>query len=170
MKTGHILGFAIGFLLAGILIAFKRKKNTREYDEMQMQKRGVAYKITMYAGFTLTLFNVVAYANGLKIFMSPGGLILFMYVQIFIFISVCIFNNAYIGLQQNYKMTCILFLVYPVLLVFSQWDTLTERKSIIEDGVISTSYVNIFLAILMLVANLELFIKSRVDKTAKDDE
>ena len=143
----------------------KDKKVKQKYDERQLLVRGDAYKY----GFLATLITngvlmVLSVDNQTK-FLGVSAFFLPIFVGIVAQITYSIFKDAYIGLNANTK-SYLIFMAFVGILNLAIAIIATINGELIEDGVLSYSFLNYLCGGLFIILGLELFIKSRLDKKA----
>ena len=138
-----------------------------KYDERQILARGNGYKYAFYATMIASLLPAVIPDDILHFL---GAVIYFvpLFVGLMIYVSYCIWNDAYLELNLK-KKTWIVYMIFiglfNALMFFAHFKT-----GYVEDGVLSISAVNLMMAIMCFVVLLELIIKGVVDKKREADE
>lgn len=198
MNIEYILGVIVGILFAILLIAvigwFAKKvggkldlsfrNNKKNFDERQQLIRGKAYK---YGFFTLILFLIIKFALekvlDTMLFSSFAGNWIGICLSIAVFAIVCVWNDAYISLNENMKGVIILFIGVALLNIGSSFLNLynghvsfLETMQVVKNGeifdysVISVECVNLTCGILFLVICIAIALKSIVDRKEEDFE
>lgn len=184
-KVGYMLGMICGFV-AGLLIIFVLSRLIRKmggkfgtfkcgkegaYDERQLQARGKAYKVGF---FSLILYVTVASILGdmcnIPLLMSFGGLWIGVCIAIFVFATVCIWEDAYMSLQENAKGINMMFLFVGVLNLLTGIVNVREGIPFLDNGRISYRYTNLIVAVLFLALILMFDLKLLYNKKQEDDE
>lgn len=178
---GMVCGFAVGLLVVFILSRLIRKvggkictfKCAREgaYDERQLQARGKAYK----AGFFIliiyvTIAGILADLCGIRLLLSFGGIWIGVCFAIFCFAAVCIWEDAYMSLQENVKGINMMFLAVGLLNLINGIMTIRDKTPFIENDSISYHYTNLIVAILFLSLTLLFNLKLLYDKRQEENE
>ena len=175
MNIAMFLGFICGLGLAALLIwAASKRLNTdgkrkTEYDERQKTIRGVGYMYGFYTlmiylgvmmaidflGVELPVTNTILYFTGIFI----AGLVLCWY---------CIMHDAYWGMNNNVKTyTIFLMVIGGINLLFGIMDIVSG--SMVVNGVLRNSFVNLECGILMAGIGVMLLIKNRRDKREESE-
>ncbi len=174
-NNGKMLGVGIG-IIAGLIISFfvlkainKDGKVKTEYDEMQKLIRGKAY---MYA------FWAVIACEGLLCFLTSGSFSLpldgytlhFMVILVGVLVQVsyCIWNDAYIGLNNSMgRFAAVSIIISLVNFAFAGFSI--AEGTMVKDGVLQSTSINLLVAVLFIVIGLEILIKKIADNGQKED-
>lgn len=179
--VGMICGFVAGMLIIFVLSRLIRKMGGKfgafkcgkegAYDERQLQARGKAYKVGF---FFLLIYVTVASVLGdvcnIPLLMSFGGMWIGVCMAIFIFATICIWEDAYMSLQENAKGINIMFLLVGALNLITGIVNMRDGIPFIENGAISYRYTNLIVAILFLALTLMFDLKLLYNKKQEDDE
>ncbi len=176
MSIYYFIGFVVGVAVAVLLITIVRKKifgsEKAQYDERQLAEQGKAAK---YAYYTLMIY-IFLYAAlescEIPHFVSPmTGCFVGIVISILIYACICIRNEAYFPINQSAKKWLhfldaigILNLVIFVLNVWGNGGMLEE------DGSLTTSFINLLCAILMLVISIICRITMKKNSEVEDEE
>ena len=172
MMNEHSIGFAAGFILAGIaVIAIKRimyGKSDRkpEYDEMQKAAQGMAYK---YGFFTAIITGVVcAILDILDIHLFADGatpMFLILFLSAGAFAGYSIWKEAYFGLHANTGRYIRFLFVVTVINLISAVQSF-RNGTMLTNGKLNYTCVNLWCAILLAVMLVIMLIK----KNQKQEE
>lgn len=172
MMNEHSIGFAAGFILAGIaVIAIKRimyGKSDRkpEYDEMQKAAQGMAYK---YGFFTAIITGVVcAILDILDIHLFADGatpMFLILFLSVGAFAGYSIWKEAYFGLHANTGRYIRFLFVVTVINLISAVQSF-RNGTMLTNGKLNYTCVNLWCAILLAVMLVIMLIK----KNQKQEE
>ncbi len=179
--VGMICGLAAGFLavavfawlirkLGGKFGSFKCNKQD-QYDERQLLARGKAYK----AGFFIliiyvTIAGILGDLCGIRLLLSFGGIWIGVCFAIFCFAAICIWEDAYMSLQENVKGINMMFLLVGLLNLVTGVITIRDKIPFVENGRISYHYTNLIVAILFLALTLLFNLKLLYDKRQEENE
>lgn len=166
---GAFVGVFIGLILVGVILKFIRKDNSlkAKYDERQELARGKGYK---YGFFTLMI------AVACLMILEP---VLIKYVEsevlyfgaiciaVFVFGGYCIWNEAYLALNEQTKRTMVCFTILGGINFIGGLVPLFKGH-MIEDGKISVYVMNLMCGFMMLGFALVLAVKKFKDK--KEEE
>lgn len=162
MILGIGTGVVVGLLLVAIILRLTKTDGSMrcKYDERQMLARGKAFK---YAFFTLVLCDA-AYAFGFAI--EPMVLVMdvsaYMIAAILfsalIYVSYCIWNDAYFSLNENRGRMTIIFGILGLLNLVLGIRSLMDGRGI-EDGKLNVNACNLFVGITFVGVFLVMGIK-----------
>ena len=173
MNGNLIMTVAIVVVICLVLIialskSFHRDSSMKpKYDERQMAIRGRGYMLAFYIILIVMCFLPALINDETKKLL--GDLVNFipMAIGIPVHVSYCIWNNAYIELNLNYKKWVIFSIVaglFNMLVGFSS----IHSKGLIRDGSLNFNLVNVYIGILLIIVLIELVIKNAIDR--KEDE
>ena len=167
MSAGVAVGIFVGLIVALFLIklANSNRKVKSEYDERQLRVRGDAYR---YAFYTVVIWEAVLIVLAYGDFHLPvpdlalhfagivaGGLVLS---------TVCIWKDAYWGLNNNRKRYGIILVVAGLLNALPLYMALSAGSES------DFPYVNMLTCIMLLVVGIELLLKHFLDQRAENAE
>ena len=167
MSAGVAVGIFVGLIVALFLIklANSNRKVKSEYDERQLRVRGDAYR---YAFYTVVIWEAVLIVLAYGDFHLPvpdlalhfagivaGGLVLS---------TVCIWKDAYWGLNNNRKRYGIILVVAGLLNALPLYMALSAGSES------DFPYVNMLTCIMLLVVGIELLLKHFLDQRAENSE
>ena len=139
------------------------------YDERQILSRGKAYQTAF-----IVLVGYVLSASCLDEFfycpqlMSFGGLWLGVCLSILVFVSICIWKDAYLPLQENTKEFNIMGILISILNLVPGFLSLYRKQPFLVNNSISYRYINLMVGMLFLLIVLLFDLKHFYDKTAKE--
>ncbi len=167
MSTLYLLGYGFGLLFVIALIFFviitTDKSMKTMYDERQKIIQGRGYK---YGFFTLCILNIfiVGTEERLSKYMEHGLLVfLSMAIALLVFTGYCIFNEAYIGLNEKPSRAVIALLFIAAINIFNGIMNYSNHR-LIKDGVIKTEAINLVCGFLMIAVVVMIGIKKLIDK------
>lgn len=142
-------------------------KNT--YDERQILARGKACQTAfiVLAGYVLGASCLDEFL-GCPQLMSFGGLWLGVCLSILIFVSICIWKDAYLPLQENTKEFNIMGILISILNLVPGFLSLYRKQPFLVNNSISYRYINLMVGMLFLLIVLLFDLKHFYDKTAKE--
>ncbi|MBP3807734.1 MAG: hypothetical protein ILA13_04875 [Eubacterium sp.] len=155
------------FLCVSLARMFRSDGGKAKYDERQILARGKGYKYAFYAAVFVSFLPIVIPDNivhflGSAIYFVP------LFVGIMVYISYCIWNDAYLEINLN-KKSWIIFMV--LIGLFNICLFLSHIKTgYVENGVINISVVNLMTGILCFIVLVELILKYAFDKRGEADD
>ena len=163
VAIGILIGLVIAFAL--VIVANKNRKFKTEYDERQLKVRGDAYR---YAFYTVVVYEVIMFIIGIGGFSLPideyvlhfAGIIL----GVLVLSGICIWKDAYWGLNNNRKRYGIILVIAGLLNAFPVAMMLMGKS---EE---SFPWVNLLVCVMLLVVGVELIMKHLVEKRAERAE
>lgn len=179
--VGMICGFVAGLLIIVVLSRLIRKMGGKfgtfkcgkegAYDERQLQARGKAYKVGFFFMLIyVTVASILGDVCNIPLLMSFGGMWIGVCIAIFIFATICIWEDAYMSLQENAKGINMMFLLVGVLNLITGIINMRDGLPFIENGAISYRYTNFICAVLFLALTLMFDLKLLYNKKQEDDE
>lgn len=175
MNVYYVAGVAAG-VLVGILFIFLFLKVTKtdgkmkcKYDERQNTARGNGFK---YGFFTLMICNMLhAFAmDGDTVLPVDGSVIILISVMlgILVYVSYCIWNDAYFSLNENRRRVLILFGVIGVANLCLGIGSLHSGRAF-TNGVLNVHSVNLFCGIMFLMIFTVLLVKRAAVKSDEEE-
>ncbi len=170
-SVGLAVGIVVGLIICVVLFKFWNKdgKVRSKYDEMQEKARGKAY---MYSFWTLAgCVTLVSFINGIGIrlfsdyFTANISCIL---IAALVHASYSVWNDAYMGLNTNYKRYTICMIAVG-LINFASGVIGIATGAIIKDGVLQGSFSNLLCAIVFVAIAVELYLKNVRDAKKEED-
>ena len=164
MLFAIITGVAIAVVAMGMMN--KDKKVSTKYDERQKIARGKAYTWGFYAMMiSAAIFMLLSFLDLTKVF---GGYSYFTILIIGCAVQVAhsIFNDAYIGLNNNPKKYMIFMAFVTVINACSTIAGFVNGE-MIKDGVFQTPYLNLLCTLLFAVVAASFGFKALIDKKGK---
>ena len=174
----YALGVAAGFaavIIVTVIISLIIKKLTgkkAEYDERQIAIRGKAYKVGCITYIILLAASMLVHSN-FELAVIPFYLeqTAIMLAGLGAFVCFAIWNDAYFCGNEKRKQWGILILLASAanFAVFFR----TRENWFTPDGIMASSWSNLFVSVLTLVIALNAFLKiiadKKAEKTEKDD-
>jgi MFS family permease len=170
MNTAKLVGFIVGgvisvFLVLIILKFINKDSSLRaKYDERQHIVRGRAYRIAFWtAVILLALYSFIdAYKIDIPIKRHVIPFIIIM-ISVLVHTSYAILNDGYFGMNESRKRAMVMFVLIG-LLNFGISILEMNRGQMIEDGKLSSPFMNLICGISFVIIGIVLFIKSRISK------
>ncbi|MBE6914974.1 MAG: hypothetical protein E7472_08645 [Ruminococcaceae bacterium] len=181
-SVSYVLGIICGvasvylILLIVSLVAKAKYPDTRlfrfcrnrDYDERQLAVRGraagyayVALALTVFAyGWATLMFDMTIIDPFMGIFIC----IIF---SIAVYVLICIFQGAYFSRIENPKSFILLFSALAALNLLIGIRFLIHGP-FLEDGVLSLNAINLIVGLLVLVVDIAVIVKSRMDSRAEE--
>ena len=170
-SAGLAIGITVGIIISVILLKFMNKdgRMRTKYDEMQEKARGKAY---MYSFWTLaaceTLVSLFA-----DLEVNPFGNpftanLTCVIIAALVHASYSIWNNAYMGLNNNYKRYTVCMILIGLVNLMCAIYGITSGYMIM-DGVLQPSFTNLMCAVIFIAIAVELFIKNTRDAGREED-
>ena len=166
-SAGVAIGILVGLIVAFVLIrlANNNRKVKVEYDERQLRVRGDAYR---YAFYTVVIWEAVLIVLAYGDFHLPvpdlalhfAGII----AGVIVLSTICIWKDAYWGLNNNRKRYGIILVVAALLNGLPVFFGLKGA-----DG-FDFPYVNLLTCIMLLAVGVELLVKHMLDQRAENAE
>lgn len=171
----YALGAAAGFIavvVVTVIIALIIKKVTgkkAEYDERQLAIRGKAYKVGCLTYVILLAASMILHSN-FDFTVMPFYLeqTLILLVGLGTFICYAIWNDAYFCVNQKKKQWTLAILLASAanFAIFFK----TRENWFTPEGLMNSSWTNLFVAVLTLVIALNVCLKNFADKKAEKGE
>lgn len=171
---GILIGVIIGCIIGIILLLFILKLTKTDgdikckYDERQELVRGKGFK---YAFFTLLFYNFAAACLTVAFEEIPidssGFLMIGVLIQLLVYVTYAIWNEAYFSLNENPRKVMIVLAVLGfVNLLFGIWQMADGR--FLENGVLTFRSMNFFIGIVMIIIFLVLAVKQICRRREED--
>jgi hypothetical protein len=174
--SGYKLFLLVSFVVIIVIFAvalskgFHKDSSVRpKYDERQMLIRGKGYMIAFYSMIIVMCLMPVALTDNVKQFLGDNIYFLPLAVGLPIHVIYCIWNNAYIELNLNYKKW-IIYMIFVGLYNLFLGLTAYWSGRLIEDGVLQANVLNLYLGVLMIVIIVVLVIKNAIDRREDDED
>ena len=159
-----VIAVITGMVFVALKLMNKDGNATTKYDERQKRVRGEAYKYAFFSviisnGILMltNIFGTAIESFGYNIFFIP------IFVGIVVHISICIFKDAYIGLNTNItKFMIFMFLIS--LLNLGLAARAIVMNELIVDGKFQPPFLNLMCGSIFIVLGFELLIKMLIDK------
>lgn len=158
---GIFFGVAVGLILVVLLLRWTKKDGASKckFDERQELVRGRGFK---YAFFTLMICTAVyAFADSLaenRMIGSLTGVCICIVISCVVYACYCIWNEGYFALNENPKRVMVAFVLIS-LMNFAVFARSAMKGNLMENGVLSESFVNLFCGIMFLVIFAVLLLK-----------
>ncbi|MGN1432745.1 MAG: hypothetical protein ACI4XI_03490 [Ruminococcus sp.] len=178
--SDYTLGFLIGFFAVVIIfliiaIVLKCKNNNAtEYDERQLIARNTAYK---YSFFTLVFYCILCgMLDTFEIKWAETVIQMFlgMFISVTVFVVICIFKDAYFGIEKgknNIRTFFILSVMVTVIQLFNFiYTVLIEKEPIITDGMLNSRLIPLMCAVAFLIMMIATVIKLALNKKERVEE
>ncbi len=150
---GVLCGFVLGIVLVVIIarICNRNRKMKTEYDERQMILRGRGYRWGFYAMLIYAALNVVLGATEIEVPAEPA-VIAFSYIFVGAMVNCiyCIGHDAYWGLNNSKGRYLIIFAVITLINIAGVARAIATG-SLIVDGRLSTTGINLMVTIMLVV-------------------
>lgn len=166
-SAGVAVGILVGLIVAFVLIrlANSNRKVKAEYDERQLRVRGDAYR---YAFYTVVIWEAVLIVLAYGDFHLPVPDIALHFAGIIIgalvLSTICIWKDAYWGLNNNRKSYGIILVVAGVFNAIPVVGRLSDAAGS------DFPYVNLLCCVMLVVVGAELLLKQLADKRAESAE
>jgi len=162
---GVIIGIMVGAVIVALLLRFfnRDKKLRTEYDEMQKQIRGTAYK---YAFFVVLIFEgVLLVLSMAKEIPAKPSVIHFMaiFLGVTVQVSYCIWKGAYIGMNTNVKRFVICM---TVVSLFNFWVSYMSWRNgeLLTGGIIQEPAINLLCGLMFAVMGVVALMRKMTDR------
>ncbi|MBQ0064344.1 MAG: hypothetical protein KBT48_01165 [Firmicutes bacterium] len=161
-----LLGFITGLIVALVLVMIIKSKATKTmktFDERQMVERANAFKIAYWVlAFFVCMYGILMSVDGaLVTYLGTVGLFSGFFLSVAIFAIVCIWKEAYQGINEN-KNWLLIGLIGVMNIVVFIYDTM--KYGFVEDGALSFHCINLECGILMVVVLVTYMLKKQLDK------
>lgn len=177
MVCGFVASFAFIWLCsllirkAGGKFGFRKCGKQSQYDERQLQARGKAYKAGFFFMIVYVMVaSILADQFGIRVLMSSGGMWIGVCAALLLFATICIWEDAYMSLQENARGINMMFVLVGVLNLIPAVKTLQEGAPFIEHDVISFHYTNLVCVILFFALTLIFDLKLLYNKAQEENE
>lgn len=178
--SDYTIGFFIGFFVVItisliIAIVLKCKNNhVTEYDERQLIARNTAYK---YSFFTLVYYCILCgMLDTFEIKWAETLIQMFlgMFISVTVFVVICIFKDAYFGIEKG-KRNIHTFLFLAVMVTVFQlfnfiFSVLIEKEPIITDGMLNSDAMPLLCAAAFLIMIIATVIKLVLNRKEREEE
>ncbi len=165
-----LLGLIFGIIMAAILICIIMKKITTDkslkakYDERQEVVRGRAYK---YGFLTMCILNILVAFMGkpLSKYLEYGVLVFIsVCISLLVFAGYCIFNEAYIGINEKPVRSIILLFAIGVLNIWLGVMNYVLQRGVTEKRLLKVENVNLIAGVLIIVIVIMMIVKQLINK------
>lgn len=161
----------ITIIFVAIIVTFGKKRKEIIFDEMQLKIRNKGYR---YSFLTLLLFNSIYsfLESGLniKIFDSfTTASFVGLLISIFVFSFICIREDAYLGIKDNFRRKATLFLILGISNISTSILDFMEGNWVV-DGLLTFSICCPLLSLMMIVLGVFLVFKVRKEESKIEEE
>ena len=158
-------------VLALVLALKKIRKERYTYDERQITAQNKAYKAAFATTVLYFAFNTVYYIAMGDIWADPAVLCFTgIAAGITVFISVCIFSDAYFPINTGAKRFAVTFGILTAINVAGIIDNAADKQSFIENGMLNLNCLNIIVTAVFVVFFVSVLIKTLMDKKGAKNE
>lgn len=173
--AGFIVGVIVGLIIIAIIIRKLNHKNSNgkyrtEYDERQQVIRGRGYAVGFYAMAVYLFILMMVDMLGASI---PATMQILAFAGIIVGIVAdccyCVWKGAYWGMNNNKKAYAIFFVVAGII-NFGAFYMACREGRVFENGMLSTTVINLLCGIMLVAIGLASLLKSVVDKRITSDE
>jgi len=160
-----IMGIIVGIVFALIIIKALNTngKLKTDYDERQVAARGKAYMYGFYAALiTNVLILVIDVGN--ESILNYGAMVMFVpiFVGITVQVTVSIFKDAYIGMNNNFKK-------YMIFMCWiSAFNLMVGIRPVItgdmvKDGKLQSPFISLLVGLMFVIIAIDFIIKRIMD-------
>ncbi|MGN0277283.1 MAG: hypothetical protein ACI4CZ_08820 [Hominisplanchenecus sp.] len=168
---GVVCGILVGLLLMVVFLKLTKTDGSLKckYDERQQLVRGKGFQ---YAFFTLMIYDVLFGIReevfGFRLVEDMTGVFIGIILGCMVYAVYCIWHDGYYSLNENRGRVQIVFLLIGLV------NFLLSLRGIIhgtmmEDGVLTAPFSNLFCAVLMFALCGVTFVKGRIAGKETDD-
>lgn len=166
----YVLGFVCGFFAVFIVSyitkrilrkrgTFGHTENGSQYDERQILARGKAFKYGYFATMFGCILQLYLEQYVEQFFTRQVMVFSVILIGVLVFVSICIFRDAYLGLSEKPIPVICLFLVISVINFIPSITDVVKRGTLLnKEGVFSD--INFLCGCLLLIVALLIIIKS----------
>ena len=177
MGIDYVLGMICGILVVCLIYfiflfcvkkIYKKDKNIKpEYDERQILARYKAYKVGFISLIIVILLNSFIYENVSQWCTITILSSISIMISLFIFITVCIFNDAYWKNYENKKLALTLITVSGIINLIPAFIDYSQNKTFLNsDGKFDN--LNLVAAIMVFCVEVIILIKKIITKKYGD--
>lgn len=168
-----LAGVLVGILIALALILISRTNHSLkgQYDERQKLMKGKAFESAFYTGLGYLL---LIYLLDLGHFRFPvqTGLVALIggTLSLTVYVTQAVFTDAYIGLNEKYGRTMLIFIVCAFLNIFPAVSNYVNG-TYVKNGVLSNTFGNVIILFMILYVMIIMTIKHLLsDREGSDEE
>ncbi len=171
-SVGLLFGIIVGLVIAFVLLkmANTNHRMKTEYDERQQLIRGKGY---MYGFYTIMFYEVIMMVLDIAEFEFPVEHYTLHFVGVIFGCTVlCIYslwNDVYWGLNNNKKKYSII-IVFAIILNLLPIIGQAASGTLVQDGKIGLTTLNIFVIIMMAAIGIAAVIKKLVKRDSSEEE
>ncbi len=176
--SDYAIGFLIGFSIVIVIfiivaIILNKKCGKTEYDERQLIARNAAYK---YSFFTLVFYCILCGmldVVGVKWAETELQMFLGMFISVAVFVVICIFKDAYFGIEKGKKNFYTFFYCSGTLTVIQALNfvlnVIVDKEPIITNGMLNSNLMPLFCAVVFLIMMIATVIKLIINKKEREE-
>ena len=157
----------IAFVIILLMKAANPKGWREKYDERQMAARGRGYMYAFYAA-VITAFIPCFFSEELSHFLGTLVYFIPLLSGFMVHITYCIWNDAYVDLSAEPKKWMFSLSAIGIGNILIAFGNLAD--GFVENGQLKTAVINLIVGIIGLLAVIQQFIKSRLDKREVDED
>ena len=163
----YAIGFMVGLLFAIVICIIVRKGRKKQYDERQILARGNAYKVSFIVAMLYMIFCLLAELFDLKWALLTMQMLIGILFSCAVFIIMCIFTNAYFGVNQKNSIAYIVILaIIGLMNVGVGIRNLCMGESPFTNGALNGGSMNLLVATFLFIIDIALIIKAILEKRA----
>lgn len=147
---GVVVGALCGLVLAVLLFRMLKKRyrvDVHEFDERQILARGRAYKYGFIATLVLVFAERLVREIGFVLFDSIQGAAALCLIGLFVFVTSCIWQEAYLTLHETPKMTYVLLALGGGLNLISAAIAWVQKQPLLQDGRLYSGSLSLMVAV-----------------------
>ncbi|RKM56136.1 hypothetical protein D6855_14845 [Butyrivibrio sp. CB08] len=172
LSVGLLFGIIVGLVIAFVLLkmANTNHRMKTEYDERQQLIRGKGY---MYGFYTILFYEVIMMILDLAEVNFPIEHYTIHFVGVIFGCTVlciyCLWNDVYWGLNNNkkkYSVIIVVCIILNLLPIIGQ----AANGTLVQDGKIGLTTLNIFVIIMMAAIGVAAVIKKLVKRDSSEEE
>lgn len=166
-------GLIVGILLAIVLIILSRTNHSikGEYDERQRLMKGRAFESATFTGLGYSLLVYIMDLGGVDIPMQTGLIVLVGGIlSILVYVTQAIITDAYIGLNEKFGRTMLLF---AFCAIFNAFPLISNIRNglLVKNGMLTNSCGNVIIVFMILYVMIIMTIKHLLsDREGSDEE
>ena len=176
MSNSKLIGTIVGLFLVAIimviLLKFVNKDSSikTKYDERQQIVRGKAYRLSYWTLVILLAIYCILVEDKMELPIQKN-LIPFIIVLISVLVHAvyAIINDGYFGLNESRRKVMFVFL-FIGLLNFGVAFMEIKRGQMMEDGKLSTPFINLCCGFMFVIIGIVLIIKNITTKEDIEEE
>lgn len=163
--------FVVVFVIITIVFGKSMHKDGNvkpRYDERQAAVRGRGYMFAFYS-IIIAMCLIPMLPDTAIAFLGNTIYLIPIFIGMPIHVMYCVWNNAYMELNLNYKYWVgYMLFVGAFNIGLGIWAISSGRM--IVDGVLQVNIANLYLGILLFIIVIEILIKNAIDGREEDDD